>query len=125
MDNLPSPGPATSLPERLLLGLLLTGIGVGCVLVLHPFLSAILWAAILVFTTWPVFSWIRLHLHVGARGAAGIMVLLVAVLIVLPIGLTAPAGAEDVNQLRWSIEAALSAGLPGAPGWVRGMPVVG
>ena len=125
MDNLPSPGPATSLPERLLLGLLLTGIGVGCVLVLHPFLSAILWAAILVFTTWPVFSWIRVHLRVGARGAAGIMVLLVAVLIVLPIGLTAPAGAEDVNQLRWSIEAALSAGLPGAPGWVRGVPVVG
>ncbi len=107
------------------MGLLLAGIGVGCVLVLHPFLSAILWAAILVFTTWPVFSWLRVRLRVGARVAAGIMVLVVAVVIVLPIVLAAPAGADDVNQLRQSIEAALSAGLPGAPGWLRGVPLIG
>jgi len=113
------------LAERLLMGLLLAGIGIGCVLVLRPFLSAILWGAILVFTTWPVFTWLRVRLRVGARVAAGIMVAVVAVVIVLPIALAAPAGADDVNQLRQSIEAALSAGLPGAPGWLRDVPVAG
>jgi predicted PurR-regulated permease PerM len=42
--------------ERVLLALLLGGIGIGCVLVLYPFFSSLLWAAILVFTTWPVCS---------------------------------------------------------------------
>ena len=115
--------------ERLLAALLLIGIAVGCVWVLHPFFSAILWAAILVFTTWPVFGWIRarrvLGWGLGSRGAAGVMVALVTVLIVLPIGLAAPAGADDVNQLRGSIEAAISAGLPGAPEWLPGVPVIG
>ena len=35
--------------ERLLSGLLLAGVAVGCIMVLQPFLSAVLWAAILVF----------------------------------------------------------------------------
>ena len=45
--------------ERVLLALLLGGIAVGCVLVLYPFFSSLLWAAILVFTTWPVCEWLR------------------------------------------------------------------
>ncbi len=111
--------------ERLLMGLLLVGIAVGCVLVLHPFLSAILWGAILVYTTWPVFAWVRTHLRASRGWAAGIMVLLTAVLIVLPLALAAPAGADDVNQLRGSIEAALNGGLPSAPDWLGAVPLVG
>ena len=125
MDSPIPPTRSQGLPERLLMLLLLAGIGVGCVLVLHPFLSAILWAMILVFTTWPVFTWLRVRLRIGARVAAGLMVLIVAVVIVLPIALTAPAGADDVNQLRHSIEAALSDGLSNAPDWVRGVPLIG
>ncbi|MBV8916128.1 MAG: AI-2E family transporter [Acetobacteraceae bacterium] len=111
--------------ERILMGLLLAGIAVGCWLVLQPFLSAIFWAAILVFTTWPVFTWLRYRL--GGRGtwAAAIMVLLTSVLIVLPLALAAPAGADDVNLLRKAIEDQLAAGLPEAPSWVSRIPVVG
>ena len=32
--------------ERVLMGLLLGGVAIGCVLVLYPFISALLWAAI-------------------------------------------------------------------------------
>ena len=42
---------------------LIAAIVVGCVLVLRPFISAILWAAILCFATWPVHEllmrWLR------------------------------------------------------------------
>ena len=117
--------PADVIAERILMGLLLVGIAVGCVLVLAPFLSAILWAGILVFTTWPVFNWLRAHLHLRSTWAAGAMVTLTAVLIVLPLAFAAPAGADDVNLLRRSIEAALEAGLPNAPAWVGDVPLVG
>ena len=49
--------------ERVLMALLLGGIFIGCVLVLYPFMSSLLWAAILAFTTWPVFEWLRADLH--------------------------------------------------------------
>ena len=49
--------------ERVLMALLLGGIGIGCVLVLYPFFSSLLWAGILAFTTWPVFEWLRSDLH--------------------------------------------------------------
>lgn len=111
--------------ERVLMGLLLVGIAVGCGYVLAPFLSAILWAGILVFSTWPVFEWLRLHLRLPRAWAAGGMVLLTSVLIVLPLGLAAPGGAEDVAQLRRSVQAWLNAGLPPAPPWLHAVPLLG
>lgn len=111
--------------ERLLMGLLLAGIAVGCGFVLQPFLSAILWAGILVFSTWPVFEWLRLRLRIRRGWAAGIMVLLTAVLIVLPLALAAPGGADDVNQLRTAIVELLSGGLPSSPAWLYAVPILG
>jgi predicted PurR-regulated permease PerM len=111
--------------ERVLMALLLGGIAIGCVVVLLPFISALLWAAILVFTTWPIFEWLRLRLHIRRGVAAGLMVALTAVAIVLPLAIAAPGSAGDVNHLRGIIEAALRAGLPDAPDWVFGIPLLG
>ena len=111
--------------ERVLMSLLLGGISVGCVLVLYPFFSSLLWAAILVFTTWPVCEWLRLHLRLRHGAAAGLMVALTAVVLVLPLALAAPGSADNVNHLRMLVENALRAGLPGAPGWVFDIPLVG
>jgi predicted PurR-regulated permease PerM len=111
--------------ERVLMTLLLGGIAVGCVLVLYPFFSSVLWAAILVFTTWPVCEWLHTHARLGRGPAAGVMVALTAVVLVLPLALAAPGGATDVNHLRAVIEDALRAGLPGSPNWVFEIPLVG
>ena len=111
--------------ERVLMALLLGGVAIGCALVLYPFVSALLWAGILVFTTWPVAEWLRLHLHLRRSVAAGLMVVLTAVVIVLPIALAAPSGADDVTLIRHAIEEALRAGLPGSPEWVFDLPLVG
>jgi predicted PurR-regulated permease PerM len=107
------------------MALLLGGIGIGCILVLYPFFSALLWAAILVFTTWPVCEWLHQHVRLRRGAAAGIMVAMTAVVLVLPLALAAPGGANDVNHLRGVIEDALRAGLPGAPDWVFDIPLVG
>lgn len=124
-DNAPP-----QIAERLLMGLLLTGIAVGCGFVLRPFTSALLWGAILVFSTWPVFEWLRDHLQVGRFrigriGTALLMVLLTAVLIVLPLVVAAPAGSNDVAHLRASLDDLLNSGLPSAPHWLYHLPVAG
>lgn len=111
--------------ERLLMWLLVGAIAVGCALVLYPFASALLWAAILVFTTWPVFGWFRTRLRFRSGLAAGAMVLLTSIVLVLPLGLAAPGGADDVAQLRHVVMDALRGGLPGAPGWVVDVPLIG
>ncbi len=113
------------LAERVLMILLLGGIAVGCVLVLYPFFSAILWAAILVFSTWPISEWLRRRLHIGHGGAAGIMVALTALIIVLPLALAAPTSAGDINNLRGLLEKLLGAGLPQSPAWVYSIPLFG
>jgi predicted PurR-regulated permease PerM len=110
--------------ERVLMGLLLGGIAIGCMLVLYPFLSAIVWAGILVFTTWPIFTQIR-RLGIARIPAALLMIALAAVLVVLPMVLAAPGGADDVNYLVGIIQASLRRGPPLAPDWLVGVPLIG
>ena len=55
--------------ERVLMGLLLGGIAIGCIQVLYPFFSAILWAGILTFTTWPIYEVLRARLGVGRNSS--------------------------------------------------------
>ena len=111
--------------DRILMGLLLGGVAIGCTLVLTPFFSSILWAAILTYTTWPMHQWCRHHLRLGRTAAAGFMVLAVAIVVVLPLALAVPGGADDVNQIRREVQQALQAGLPDAPVWLGSVPLVG
>ncbi len=106
------------------MGLLIGGIALGCGFVLYPFFSALLWAAILVFATWPVFVWLERNLRLPKPTIALFMVLLVALVVVLPLGLAAPQGAEDVKAMRESLEAWL-ASVPPAPHWLYAVPLIG
>jgi len=113
------------LAERILMGLLLGGVALGCFVVLTPFLSAILWALILTFTTWPIYETLRDRLRLGPAGAAAAMVTVTAVMVVLPLALAAPGGANDVAQIERALNEAIGDGLPPAPAWVADIPLVG
>src|ERR1700722_17708912 len=117
--------PRAVIAERILMGLLIGGVAVGCIAVLYPFFSALLWAGILVFTTWPLHEWLRIRFRLRATVSALVMVGLTAVVLVLPIALAAPASGDDVNQLRHAVEAWLRGGLPMSPDWLRDVPLVG
>jgi predicted PurR-regulated permease PerM len=110
--------------ERLLLGLLLAALAIGCALVLRPFASAILWAVILVFCSWPVYAGLR-RTSLGSVGAALFMVLGFALLAALPVAVVAPGGAADVSHLNTWIQTTLATGLPSAPRWIYGLPLLG
>jgi predicted PurR-regulated permease PerM len=110
--------------ERIMMGMLIGGIALGCGFVLYPFLSALLWAAILVFATWPAFWWLTRAGRLPRAAAAAIMVLLTATILVLPLALAVPGGAEDVKALRISFEAWVAA-VPPAPHFLYALPLVG
>ena len=61
----------------------------GCIVVLYPFVSALLWAVILCFVTWPTFLWGVRRLGGRRTLAATLMALLVAALLVAAL-LVAP-----------------------------------
>ena len=71
----------------------------GCIVVLYPFVSALLWAVILCFVTWPTFLW-GVRLLGGRRTlAATVMALLVAVLLVAPFVAVGLSLADNVSPL--------------------------
>jgi predicted PurR-regulated permease PerM len=113
------------LAERVLMSLLVGGVAVGCTLILYPFFSAILWAGILVFTTWPAYERVRQRLRIRRTAAAALMVGITAVVVVLPLALAAPSGATDVEKLRAAVNTAIKGGLPGPPGWLSDVPAIG
>jgi predicted PurR-regulated permease PerM len=113
------------LAERILMGLLMGAIALGCFVVLAPFLSAILWASILTFTTWPAYALLRAKLGLRPGAASGLMVAVTTVVVVLPLALAAPGSATEVQQMERWLTGLLSTGLPPAPAWVIDLPLAG
>jgi predicted PurR-regulated permease PerM len=98
---------------------------VGCFIVLRPFLSAIIWAGVLTFSTWPVY--VRLKLALGGRRtlAAAIMTLAIGVLVVAPFVIVAAGLADNSVILADAARRALDEGLPDPPGWIARLPLFG
>ena len=105
--------------------LALSLLGAGCMLVLWPFLTALVWAAILVSTSWPAFLW--LDRSVGKRRtlAASLMTLLVTIVLLGPIVAVALALADNAAELGRAAAALVRNGLPDAPSWLASLPLVG
>lgn len=96
-----------------------------CLLILRPFISAALWAAILCFSTWPAF--LRLQHAVGGRKslAALIATLTLAAIIVVPLAILALTAAGNVADLFAAAQKLAHGGAPRLPDWLSGMPFVG
>jgi predicted PurR-regulated permease PerM len=112
-------------PARIIGLLALLMLGIGCFLVLRPFISALLWALILAYTTWPAFKFLRERTGLSPGWAALVMVTLEFLLIGLPIAFAAPTSAEDVAGLRQGLERVFTEGIPGAMRFLGGLPYVG
>ncbi|MDO9707910.1 AI-2E family transporter [Paracraurococcus lichenis] len=117
--------PETGNPVRILGLLAALALAAGCLLVLRPFLSALLWAAILVYSTWPAFRMLRERLRLSAGAAAGLMVLAEFLVIGLPLVFATPTKREDIDGLRSGVEAFLTQGMPGLGDWLGRLPLVG
>jgi predicted PurR-regulated permease PerM len=98
---------------------------IGCLMVLKPFLAALLSAAILCFSTWPVYGWIERRLGGRRTLAALAMTLLMILVLVLPLALIAGSYVDDVPHLLEGLREMLAEGLPGPPAWIASIPLAG
>lgn len=94
-----------------------------CYQVLRPFLFDILWAAILCFVTWPMYTRLR-GLQLSSNKAASCMVLPIGVLILTPFVAAALTIPDDLNRiLQWLTNNTHT--WPPAPVWLKEIPGVG
>ena len=111
--------------EHLVSAIILLFLIAGCFFVLRPFLSALIWALILSFSTWPVYQW-WLEIFKGRRTpAATVMTLLFITAFVIPLLLIGLSFADDATNLIAAIKNALEKGLPPLPEWVQKLPFIG
>jgi predicted PurR-regulated permease PerM len=100
----------------------LTLIIVGCYLVLRPFLTAVIWAVILVVTLWPLYD--AMQPNLGRASAALVMVVVIMLVIVAPFAIVTSQVAENgPRALAW-FRATIET-LPEPPAWLGSVPLVG
>ena len=97
-----------------------------CLLVLKPFVTAMLWAAILVFASWPVFGFVKRRLAGGnAMVAAGLMTLLATLMLVIPLWMLA---ASSLDAAAWGmarLQELRETGIPRLAAALRDHPIFG
>lgn len=98
---------------------------VGCFLVLRPFLTAVMWAAILSFCLWPVHSRLLRRLQGRRTLAALITTSGIALLLVGPFVVMGFSVADDARALGTATRQWIAKGPPPAPVWLGKLPMVG
>ncbi|MDP8568561.1 AI-2E family transporter [Methylophilus aquaticus] len=98
---------------------------VGCVFVLHPFLAALLFAAVICVFTWPLYH--RMWLALGKRDAlaAVTMTLFLLLSLILPMAYLAVNLADSASLLLDEAREIVQQLPPHAPQWLENLPVVG
>jgi predicted PurR-regulated permease PerM len=115
-------------PSRIEHSLTLAGLAlliVGCFLVLRPFMTALLWAAILCTTAWPLYQRLLVRLRGQASLAALVMVVLIAVTLLAPFIVVGATIADNADRMATWWRDLVAAGPPGPPSWVAHLPIVG
>jgi predicted PurR-regulated permease PerM len=98
---------------------------IGCLLVLRPFTSALLWAVVLCFSSWPLYQRL-LKLLRGRRTLAALLMALGMILIMLlPFFIMGMTLADNVKELTSAGQKWIEAGPPGPPAWLEKLPAVG
>jgi predicted PurR-regulated permease PerM len=106
-------------------GIALVVLLLGCLMVLRPFISALLWAVVLCFSSWRIYE--RLLALVGQRHtlAALIMTLTTALVLLLPFVIVGLSLGDNVKALTVATQKWIEAGPPQPPAWLAKVPAVG
>lgn len=97
----------------------------GCLLVLQPFVTALLCAAIVCFSTWPLYE--KLLARCGGRRSLTALILTLALILimVMPLALLALTLADSATPAVEWLRDTFAHGLPLPPDWVKDLPLIG
>lgn len=111
--------------DRLLATVALALLAIGCVYVLAPFLTSLMWAAILASTCWAPLMWLDRMLGGRRVLAATIMTSLITIFVLGPVLTVALGLADNLAELGRAVSNMVTSGLPDAPAWLKDVPVIG
>ena len=97
----------------------------GCFLVLKPFLTATLLAAVVCVSTWPLYLRLLRKMNGQQTLAALLMTMTLSLLVILPLALVAYNLADNVTAFYNEIKMAVEFGPASPPAWLKDMPIVG
>jgi predicted PurR-regulated permease PerM len=97
----------------------------GCFFVIRPFISALLWAVILSFSTWPVYKWLEKMFGGRKTLAASVMTVLLIFVFIIPIVVFGASFADEAKTLISKIREISAKGPPEIPAWVVNAPLIG
>lgn len=97
----------------------------GCLLVLRPFVSALLWAAVLCSASWPLYSRLLQFVRQRRTVAALLMTLGMVLIVLLPLIIVGTTLVDNVNELTAATRRWVEAGPPSPPEWLGKVPVIG
>jgi predicted PurR-regulated permease PerM len=100
-------------------------LALGCVIVLRPFLAAILFSAVVVISSWPLYQFLLARMRGRSTLAALTMTLSLTLLVILPIALVAYNLADDVARFFDQARSLIERGDVHIPSWIREVPLVG
>lgn len=111
--------------KRLARIILVALLALGCFLILQPFIAAILFAAILCVTTWPVHEWLLRRLGARQALAAAVMVLALMLVVLLPMVFLSASLTDTIPLLVGKLREVMESAAFGPPDWLTHLPVIG
>ncbi len=115
----------TTLPRRIILGFLLGGLLILSFLVLRLFIVPIVWAVILAYVTWPVYTGIRCLMRGNATAGALVTTILLATCFVLPVLWLIALVRGEMASTYQAIATYLAQGQHPLPDFIAHIPFIG
>jgi predicted PurR-regulated permease PerM len=102
-------------------------VALGCLRVLLPFASAILWAIVLCLSTWPLYAALQHYLHLQERRslAALLMTFSLAIVAVAPFALAFWSLSDQARVVTRNVAQEIDDWPPPLPDWLANLPTVG
>ncbi|NQD94993.1 AI-2E family transporter [Pseudomonas sp. CrR25] len=111
--------------DRLLVQILLLGLLGASLWVLAPFWSALFWAAVLSFASWPLMRLLTRWLHGRQATAAALLTFCWVALVAVPLVMLGFNLADHIREATVLFKGFQVEGLPEPPSWLGGLPLVG
>jgi predicted PurR-regulated permease PerM len=117
--------PASDLTRTTLQLLCIGALIAGSMWILRPFLMPLIWSAMIVVATWPVFRQLQAWLGNRRGLAVAAMTLTLLLVLVVPLYFAITAILENTERIAGWASTIATMSVPQPPAWLHGLPVIG
>src|SRR5947207_2025126 len=97
----------------------------GCLIVVRPFVSALLWAVVLCFSSWPIYRRVLRLVSQRRTLASALMALGMVLILLVPLVIVGSTLADNVKDLTAAARRSFEQGPPPPPAWLAKVPALG